>query len=91
MVVCVSYTRPLIESNLTECLSGGLPILMAGGLNAKRRDWNSRLTTAPALSCQPERMLDLGAAFLYHGSLSSRYNPVPLMFLSAMTSSSQCI
>jgi hypothetical protein len=31
---------------LTECLSGGIPILIAGDLNAKHKEWNSRLTTA---------------------------------------------
>jgi hypothetical protein len=41
-----SPTRPLIESDLSECLSGGFPILMAGNLNAKHTDLNSRLTTA---------------------------------------------
>jgi hypothetical protein len=39
-------TRPLIESDLTECLSGGIPVLMAGDINAKHKDWNYRLTTA---------------------------------------------
>jgi hypothetical protein len=39
-------TRLLIESDLTECLSGGFPVLMAGDLNAKHTDWNSRLITA---------------------------------------------
>jgi hypothetical protein len=38
-------TRPLIESDLNECLSGGLPVLMAGDLNAKHTEWNSRLIT----------------------------------------------
>jgi hypothetical protein len=28
-------TRPLIESNLTECLRGEIPILTEGDLNAK--------------------------------------------------------
>jgi hypothetical protein len=41
----LSPTRPLIESDLNECLSGGLPVLMAGDLNAKHTDWNSRLIT----------------------------------------------
>jgi hypothetical protein len=31
--------------NLPACLSGGLPVLMAGDLNAKHVDWNSRLIT----------------------------------------------
>jgi hypothetical protein len=39
-------TRPLIESHMTDCLTGGIPVLMAGDLKAKHKDWNSRLTTA---------------------------------------------
>jgi hypothetical protein len=31
---------------MTECLSGGIPVLMAGDINAKHKDWNSTLTTA---------------------------------------------
>jgi exonuclease III len=42
----LSPTRPLIESDLSERLSGGFPVLLAGDLNAKHTDWNSRLTTA---------------------------------------------
>jgi hypothetical protein len=42
-------TRPMIESDLTECLSGGIPVLMAGDLNAEHKDWISRLTTARGL------------------------------------------
>jgi hypothetical protein len=42
----LSPTRPLIELDLTECLSGGIPVLMTGDLDAKHKDWNSRLTTA---------------------------------------------
>jgi endonuclease/exonuclease/phosphatase family metal-dependent hydrolase len=34
--------RPLIESDLTECLSGGIPVLLAGDLNAKHKDRNSK-------------------------------------------------
>jgi len=30
---------------MTACFVGGLPVLMAGDLNAKLVDWNSRLTT----------------------------------------------
>jgi exonuclease III len=43
--VYVSLYRPLIMSDLTACLSGGLPVLMEGDLNAKHVDWISRLTT----------------------------------------------
>jgi hypothetical protein len=42
----LSTARPLIESNLTECLSGGFPVLMAGDLNAKHADKYSCLTKA---------------------------------------------
>jgi hypothetical protein len=42
----LSPTRPLIESNLSEWLSGGFEVLLAGDLNAKHTDWKSRLTTA---------------------------------------------
>ena len=46
LAVYLSPCRPLIKSDLTACLSGELPVLMAGDLNAKHVDWNSRLTTA---------------------------------------------
>jgi hypothetical protein len=41
----ISPSRPLIGSDLTACFGGGLPVLMAGDLNTKHVDWNSRLTT----------------------------------------------
>jgi hypothetical protein len=46
MAAYLSPTRPLIESDLTECLSGGFHALMAGDLNAKHTDWNPRLITS---------------------------------------------
>ena len=42
----LSPSRPLIGTDLTACFGGGLPILMAGDLNAKHVDWTSRLTTS---------------------------------------------
>jgi hypothetical protein len=42
----LSPTQPLIESDLSVCLSGGFPILMPGDINAEHTDWDSRLTTA---------------------------------------------
>ena len=48
MLVLVAYlspSRPLIGEDLTACFGGGLPVLMAGDLNAKHEDWNSRLST----------------------------------------------
>jgi hypothetical protein len=38
--------QPLIELNLTKCLSGRFFVLMAGDINVKHIDWNSRLITA---------------------------------------------
>jgi hypothetical protein len=36
---------PLIGANLSACFCGGLPVLLAGDLNAERVEWNSRLST----------------------------------------------
>jgi hypothetical protein len=44
LAVYLSPCRPLIKPDLTACLNGGLPVLMAGDLNAKHVHWNSRLT-----------------------------------------------
>jgi hypothetical protein len=41
----LSPCRPLIGADLDACFGGGLPVLLAGDLNAKHVDWNSRLTT----------------------------------------------
>jgi hypothetical protein len=45
LAVNLSPTRPIIVSDLPACLGGGLPVLMAGDLNAKHVEWNSRLIT----------------------------------------------
>jgi len=45
LAVSLSPSRPVIASDLSACLGGGLPVLMAGDLNAKRIEWNSRLIT----------------------------------------------
>jgi hypothetical protein len=34
-----------MKTDLSACLDGGLPVVMAGHLNAKHVDWNSRLIT----------------------------------------------
>ena len=47
----LSPSRPLIGADLDACFGGGLPVLMAGGLNAKHVDWNSRLSTRRGNSC----------------------------------------
>jgi len=41
----LSPSRPLIGADLTACFGGGLLVLMAGDLDAKHVDWNSRLNT----------------------------------------------
>jgi hypothetical protein len=43
--VYLSPSCPLISSDLVSCFSGGMPVVMAGGLNAKHIDWNAQLTT----------------------------------------------
>jgi hypothetical protein len=42
-------TRPFIDSDLTDCLSEGIPVLMAGDLNAKHKHWKSRPKKAMGL------------------------------------------
>jgi hypothetical protein len=41
----LSPSRPLTGADLSAFFGGGLPVFMAGDLNAKRVDWNSRLST----------------------------------------------
>ena len=43
LVEYLSPSRPLIKADLFSCFGGGLPVVMAGDLNAKDVDWNSRL------------------------------------------------
>ena len=48
MLILATYlspSRPLIGTDLTDCLGRGFPVLMAGDLNVKHVDWNSRLNT----------------------------------------------
>jgi hypothetical protein len=45
LAVYLSPSRLLIGVDLTACFDGGLPVLMAGNLNAKHVDCNSRMTT----------------------------------------------
>jgi len=47
----LSPSRPLIGADLDACFGGGLPVLMAGDLNAKHVDWNSRLSMRGGNSC----------------------------------------
>ena len=41
----LSPAHPLTGADLIACFGGGLPVMMAGDLNAKHVDWNSRLST----------------------------------------------
>jgi hypothetical protein len=45
LAVYLSPSRPLNGADLTACFGGGLPVLIAGELNAKHVDGNSRMTT----------------------------------------------
>jgi hypothetical protein len=45
LAVYLSRSRPLIGADLTACFGEGLLVLMAGDLNAKHAEWNSRMTT----------------------------------------------
>jgi hypothetical protein len=45
LVVYLSPYRQLIGADLYVCFGGALPVIISGDLNAKRVDWNSRLTT----------------------------------------------
>ena len=45
LAVYLSPSSPLIGADLTACFGGVLPVLMAGDLNAKHMEWNSRMTT----------------------------------------------
>ena len=40
----LTLSRPLIGADLTACFGGELQVVMAGDLNAKHVDWNSRLS-----------------------------------------------
>jgi hypothetical protein len=45
LVTYFSPSRPLIGADLSASFGGGMPVLMAGDLNAKHVDWNSWLST----------------------------------------------
>jgi hypothetical protein len=45
LAVYLSPSRPLIGSDLSACLGDCLPVVMAGDLNAKHVEWNSRVVT----------------------------------------------
>jgi hypothetical protein len=46
LAVYLSLSRPIVGSDLSACFGGGFAVFMAGDLNAKHADWNSRLTTS---------------------------------------------
>jgi len=41
----ISPSCPVIGADLSACYGCEMPVLMAGDLNAKHVDWNSRLST----------------------------------------------
>ena len=48
-VKLVAVYLSLVDADLFECISGGTPVLLAGDLNAKHKDWNSRLNSTRAV------------------------------------------
>jgi endonuclease/exonuclease/phosphatase family metal-dependent hydrolase len=48
LAVYLSPSRPIDGSDLSACVGIGFPLSMAGDLNAKHVDWNSRLTKTRA-------------------------------------------
>ena len=45
MAVYLSPLRSLVDADLFECIGGGTPVILAGDLNDKHKDWNSRLNS----------------------------------------------
>ena len=45
LAIYLSPSRPPIASDLSACLGGYIPVLMADDLNAKHVDWNASLVT----------------------------------------------
>jgi hypothetical protein len=43
LAVYLSPSLPLLDTDLSTCLGGGLPVLMAGDLNAKHVEWRGSL------------------------------------------------
>lgn len=68
----LSPTRSFIEADFLTCLAGGLPVLVAGDLNAKHTIWNSRVT-----SHRGSRLHDFSIRHHcdVHGPTSHTYNP----------------
>ena len=45
VAVYIAPDRPILDDDLSECFRGNIPVLMAGDLNAKHKDWNSRVNS----------------------------------------------
>jgi hypothetical protein len=48
MTIVAAYfpsSRPMIGADLDHCYGGMLPVVLAGDLNAKHVNWNTRLST----------------------------------------------
>ena len=43
VAVYLSPLRSFLNADLSECFGGGKPAFLAGDLNAKHREWNSRV------------------------------------------------
>jgi hypothetical protein len=82
VAVYLSPTRPLIKSNLTERLSGGILIPCPDGGWSQREasglkffaDHSNGLV--PAWLCQRKILLDLWVGLPFHGSLPTQFDPL---------------
>ena len=76
----LSHSSPLIGADLIACFGGGLPVLMAGDLNAKHVGWNSRLTgETPTWLCRREILSDLWTGHPNHQPIQPLLYPYVLV------------
>ena len=65
----------MIGADLTACFGGGLPVLMAGDLNAIHVDWNWRLTTRPGKLLRNYADVNYCLIFGPDTATTNTYNP----------------
>ena len=80
----LSPSRPLIGTDMDACFGGGLPVLMAGDLNAKHVDWTSWPSTR-----RGKLLRDYadGNSCLIFGPDSPTTNPYNVSHIRALTAS----
>jgi hypothetical protein len=72
----LSPSRPLIGAELSFCFGGGTLVLLAGDLNAKYVDWNSRLTTRRGKLLRDYADGNSGLIFVPDTPTTDPYNPL---------------